>query len=1511
MSDVFWAARLGDDLEHTSVFADVLSGVLEVAAYAAAGAALVAATGITVATGGIAGCVLGFAASVAVGVGMNLTGLDKAVTSICDGIANAIFPPSPQAKITSGASKTYTNGLRAARAAGKLGAVAPPSGTDQPKGEEPTYLDMAKSFFSEMWRPTVESPVPGAIPCSLDTILCEKHPPMPEELLAEGSSKVSIEGQPAVRSGDRATCEAIVVKAGKISNNVRIGGKSVVVQPIRSGKTPGIGLALSVLMALRGNPRKLLSNLPCLAMGMINGFVVDQVAGAATRAITGSPNPVHAAIGAKVLTGPEDLDCVLPGLLPIEWQRFYCNRDERRDGLFGPGWSVSYEVAVAIERDTQGIRTLVYTDEQGRRIDLGWLEPGDAAFGPGEGLNLRRDARTGALLIESENGLYRLFEASPDDGQAMRLTMLGDRNDNRVLLHYDDQGRLVALSDRDERVRVELVYDVRHPSRVARLERCYPDERRQLLAGYEYTDQGQLREVSDANGQVQRRFAYDPQGRLTAHQLPTGLGCFYHWDEFHEAGRTESRVVRHWTSEGEDYRFSYDLDAGITRIVDGLGRTSEHHWNAQYQVTRFTDPLGHTWLFDWNDDRQLLAATDPLGARWEYAYDESGNLCTSTDPLGRRDYIDFLGHWALPVCETDAAGNAWQYRYDQRGNCTEEIDPLGQVTRYRYDEHGLPVEITDAGGNTQTLRWNPLGQLTDQIDCSGYTTRFGYDERDYLNVVVDALGERTLYQHDAQGRLLRVQLPDGRSEHYERDVGGQVSAYQDPAGKAVRYRYNRRGQVTTRVDALGREVNFTYDAYGRLQALSNENGESYRFGWDANDRLTTRQGLDGGARHYRYDNSGHLVGVVYAPAPLASGLASVPKAAPSPISHALERDAVGRLHSKTTEDGRTDYQYDLLDHPTSVRFTGVDGDVQSLAFAYDVLGRLTEEIGGSGSLGYAYDALGNLLETRTPDGRRIRRLYYGSGHLQVLSLDDREISSFKRDRLHREVLRTQGQIVTRSQYDRTGRLTDRRRHGLGQPVQLPASAERRFDYDPSDNLIASLDRDPQAGRDQRHSLHYDASGRIITRQDLRTGQLETFAYDAAANLLDAPTQGGFVQHDKLLTYQDKRYRYDAFGRLIEKRSSRHQAQRLRYDAEHRLVEVHNHDGSRVVMTYDPLGRRIGKQHYTAQGLLLGETRFTWDGLRLLGEEKNGHRSLYLYDGDSHDPLARADGTGEHTHLRYYHTDPNGLPQQLTDQEGHCVWQASYQVWGNTLVEQRESAFLEEQNLRFEGQYLDRETGLHYNTFRFYDPDIGRFVSPDPIGLAGGTNPYQYAPNPVGWVDPLGLSCQKSNLHKRGTKPGPGERSLTRQQYKKMMSETRNQGPALHAQLQSRLKHSDYVYRATNYKTLDHYRKAGRINRDAYMTFDHPGLDPKVSMDKSQVFDHWGQHEVVLKIPKSEVIDARVPRPLGDSHPIGWEPVTEAYPAAGSGGNSQFLGQTKSWDESWVIPMNSGAPPSGP
>ena len=137
------------------------------------------------------------------------------------------------------------------------------------------------------------------------------------------------------------------------------------------------------------------------------------------------------------------------------------------------------------------------------------------------------------------------------------------------------------------------------------------------------------------------------------------------------------------------------------------------------------------------------------------------------------------------------------------------------------------------------------------------------------------------------------------------------------------------------------------------------------------------------------------------------------------------------------------------------------------------------------------------------------------------------------------------------------------------------------------------------------------------------------------------------------------------------------------------------------------------------------------------------------------PINGTTGQADLCKVYYFHTDQVGMPQELTNAQGQIVWQASYKTWGSTVAEEWQAKTLsgnpihrldagdtpekehQQQNLRYQGQYLDRDTGLHYNTFRYYDPDMGRFICPDPIGLDGGVNLQSYAPNPFGWIDPLG------------------------------------------------------------------------------------------------------------------------------------------------------------------------------
>jgi RHS repeat-associated protein len=109
----------------------------------------------------------------------------------------------------------------------------------------------------------------------------------------------------------------------------------------------------------------------------------------------------------------------------------------------------------------------------------------------------------------------------------------------------------------------------------------------------------------------------------------------------------------------------------------------------------------------------------------------------------------------------------------------------------------------------------------------------------------------------------------------------------------------------------------------------------------------------------------------------------------------------------------------------------------------------------------------------------------------------------------------------------------------------------------------------------------------------------------------------------------------------------------------------------------------------------------------------------------------------------------GTPQEMTDEEGNLAWQAQYKAWGEAIlvVEKMRNS------LRFQGQYFDHETGLHYNRHRYYDPEIGRFISKDPIKYQGGLNFYFYVPNPTEWVDPLGLAKSKTSGNNKQAQQG--------------------------------------------------------------------------------------------------------------------------------------------------------------
>ena len=234
------------------------------------------------------------------------------------------------------------------------------------------------------------------------------------------------------------------------------------------------------------------------------------------------------------------------------------------------------------------------------------------------------------------------------------------------------------------------------------------------------------------------------------------------------------------------------------------------------------------------------------------------------------------------------------------------------------------------------------------------------------------------------------------------------------------------------------------------------------------------------------------------------------------------------------------------------------------------------------------------------------------------------------------------------------------------------------------------------------------------------------------------------------------YGYDCTGNLIHRELADGEVQNYFYDLHDQLVkaEIFKKDGSKETWaySYDALGRRIGKDRLkTSQEVsddLENQTRFVWDGSHLLQEVHSDGRYTYIYtDPDSYEPLVQVrDWTTEDGENRqqthYFHCDQIGIPREMTDKDGNLLWFGNYTGWGRLKEETKvtDSAY---QPFRLQNQYADRETGLHYNFFRYYEPECGRFINQDSIGLAGVSNLYWALQNSQMWADPLGLSSKKS------------------------------------------------------------------------------------------------------------------------------------------------------------------------
>ncbi|MEU4997747.1 RHS repeat-associated core domain-containing protein [Streptomyces sp. NPDC021622] len=1035
-------------------------------------------------------------------------------------------------------------------------------------------------------------------------------------------------------------------------------------------------------------------------------------------------DPIDMATGFMFLP---QTDITLPGTLPLAFTR-RVSSGYRTGWWFGPTWSSTIDQR--LETHAGGI---VHVTEDG--LLLSYPHPTES------GSPVLPEAGSHCPLTLLDNGGYRIddpltghvhFFTTPVDDIA-QLVRVSDRHHNTIDFDYDEDGTPLGIRHSGG-YHLKLTVHEGHINSLA-LAGAAADGSDLTIRTYDYTEDA-LTKVVNSTGDA-LAFAYDHRLRVTSWIDSNGSRYDYSYDE-HDRCIAEG---------GESGHIAITLDydghtpdwpgARITTLTTAEGAVTRFVINDNSQVIAEINPLDGIIRTARDEHHHLLSRTDELGHTTRYVRNDLGLPTLVVRPDGstvRYTYDEALG---LPTAGELPDGTTWHRAYDSRGNCTAVTDTDGATYRYSYSAQGHVTAITDPLGHTTTVTCDPAGLPLSSRDPLGATTRWTRTAAGLPEQFIDPLGRTTHLTWSAEGLLTSRSTPDGATETWSYDGEGNCIKHTDAAGATSRLEYTHFDLLSARTDADGARHTFDYDPSLRLIRVTNPQGLQWQYEYDAAGRPVTETDFDGRSIRYTHDAAGRLVARTNALGQRVE----------------YEHDPVGRVVRSDADGAVTDYTYDAAGHLVHAS-TGSS----TLTLRRDPAGRLVSQNTDGRELTHAYDALGRVISRTTPTGATTTWSYDAAGHPSGANASGHALR-FEYDAAGQEVARHLGADLTFTHsFDERGRLT-------AQSVAAGGTRRvqhRAYRYRGDGHLLGI---DDQVSGSRRFDL--DAAKRVtaVHAEDWT----ERYAYDEAGNQTEAAWPSAHPGQDAVGTriYEGTRlaragrvrYEYDALGRIVLRQRSRlsrkPETWRYEWDVQDKLRSVVTPDGTRWTYQYDPLGRRSAKQRIAHDGrTIVEQTDFTWDGTTLCEQTHRArglpHDVTMTWDHDRMRPLtqlerittpagdAAPETSQREIDSRFFMivTDLIGTPTELVGEKGDIAWRSRSTLWGATAWASDSSAYTP---LRFPGQYYDPETGLHHNYFRHYEPETGRYATPDPLGLAPAPHPVTYVDNPHTWSDPLGLS----------------------------------------------------------------------------------------------------------------------------------------------------------------------------
>lgn len=633
------------------------------------------------------------------------------------------------------------------------------------------------------------------------------------------------------------------------------------------------------------------------------------------------------------------------------------------------------------------------------------------------------------------------------------------------------------------------------------------------------------------------------------------------------------------------------------------------------------------------------------------------------------------------------------------------------VTTYVYDALARLISVTEPRIGTSTITYysttGKKGLPASFTDAAGNTTSYDFDSAGRLNLITNALGKLTRYAYNGYGQVTKIWGETQYPVELEYDVFGQQTKLKTfrsgnswnginwPTAQTpdiTTWTYDEAsGLVTAKTDASGQSVNYSYTVDGKLSSrtwsrLLNDQPIVTSYGYDVSTGALLTVGYSDATPDitYTYGRLGNLVTVQDA-------------VGTRTFSYNEWFDRIGEtisgIYSKTLS-------YTYASSGVKGRYTGFLLDNQSnSAYGYDGYGRLNRITGFGGDFTYSYLASSGLIENLTRSNNVNTTWNYETHRDLVTQISNSSVSTLN--------------YVN----DALGRRISMSRNGSA----FTSSDILTYGYNDRSEVISAQSN---ANSSYNYYYNYDSIG------NRTTSILGGKNWNYSSNNLNQYTQ---------LVFDDvvQEPTYDTDGNMLTRMGWTQV-----WDGENRLIETSCGD-IRLTFSYDYMGRRIEKKVFTGE-VLIKHLRFVYNGYKLIEELNalNNNTSLRRYTWQSDDvgfdvPLSVFDLTENKTY--FYHTDANKNVTELTDSEGIVVAHYEYSPFGMVTKQSGDYAVINP--FRFSSEYYDSETNLVYYNYRYYDPQLGRWLSRDPIEEYGSINLFIFTENnAIDFIDHLGLAA---------------------------------------------------------------------------------------------------------------------------------------------------------------------------